>query len=83
MRKASFFRTTGFRFALLYLAPFSASVLVLFGFIYWTTIEIIDSQTNAAIEAEIRGLAEQYRSDGLGQLRAIIAERSTPLRSIR
>ena len=80
MRKASFFRTTGFRFALLYLAPFSASVLVLFGFIYWTTIEIIDSQTNAAIEAEIRGLAEQYRSDGLGQLRAIIAERSTPPR---
>jgi len=76
-RSASFFRTTGFRFALLYLAPFGASVLVLFGFIYWTSIEIIDSQTNAAIEAEIKGLSEQYRAQGLARLRAIVAERST------
>ena len=77
-RSASFFRTTGFRFALLYLAPFGASVLVLFGFIYWTSIEIIDSQTNAAIEAEIKGLSEQYRAQGLARLRTIVAERSTP-----
>jgi signal transduction histidine kinase len=78
VRKASaaFFRTTGFRFALLYLAPFGASVLVLFGFIYLTSIEIIDSQTNAAIEAEIKGLSEQYRAQGLARLRDIVAERS-------
>ena len=76
-RSASFFRTTGFRFALLYLAPFGASVLVLFGFIYLTSIEIIDSQTNAAIEAEIKGLSEQYRAQGLARLRTIVAERST------
>ena len=78
MRKnrAGFLRTTGFRFALLYLAPFGASVLVLFGFIYWTSIEIIDSQTNAAIEAEIKGLSEQYRAQGLARLSNIIAERS-------
>ncbi|MBT7292165.1 MAG: two-component sensor histidine kinase, partial [Rhodospirillaceae bacterium] len=77
-RSASFFRTTGFRFALLYLAPFGASVLVLFGFIYLTSIEIIDSQTNAAIDAEIKGLSEQYRAQGLARLRTIVAERSTP-----
>jgi signal transduction histidine kinase len=77
VQKANFFRSTGFRFALLYLAPFSASVLVLFGFIYLITIDIIDSQTNAAIESEIRGLAEQYRADGLAKLRDIVAERST------
>ncbi len=73
-RSASFFRTSGFRFALLYMAPFGASVLVLFGFIYWTSIEIIDSQTNAAIEAEIKGLSEQYRAQGLARLRTIVAE---------
>ena len=77
-RSASFFRTSGFRFALLYMAPFGASVLVLFGFIYWTSIEIIDSQTNAAIEAEIKGLSEKYRAQGLARLRTIVAERSTP-----
>jgi signal transduction histidine kinase len=77
-RSASFFRTTGFRFALLYLAPFGASVLVLFGFIYLTSIEIIDSQTNAAIDAEIKGLSEQYRAQGLARLRTIVAERSAP-----
>lgn len=78
MRTVRFHRTSGFRFALLYLAPFGASVLVLFGFIYWTSIEIIDGQTNAAIEAEIKGLSEQYRAEGLVRLRNIIAERSTP-----
>ncbi|MEE8172631.1 MAG: HAMP domain-containing sensor histidine kinase [Alphaproteobacteria bacterium] len=76
--RTKIFRTSGFRFALLYLAPFGASVLVLFGFIYWTSIEIIDAQTNAAIEAEIKGLSEQYRAQGLARLRTIVAERSTP-----
>ena len=80
MRKISvgFLRSTGSRFALLYLAPFGASVLVLFGFIYWPSIELIDSQTNAAIEAEIKGLSEQYRTQGLARLQTIIAERSRP-----
>jgi signal transduction histidine kinase len=55
---------------------FEASVIILLGFIYWSALAVIDRQTVETIEAEIRGLAEQYRNQGLGRLIRIIAERS-------
>ena len=74
--RARLFRTSTFRLSLLYVGLFGASVLVLLAFIYWTTIRVIDSQTSDTIEAEVRGLAEQYRARGMGQLIAVIEERS-------
>ena len=71
-------RTSTFRLSLLYVGLFGASVLVLLAFIYWTTVRVIDRQTTATIEAEIRGLAEQYRARGLRRLVAVIEERSGP-----
>ena len=76
MPTARLLRTSTFRLSLLYVALFGASVLVLLAFIYWTTVRVIDSQTSDTIEAEVRGLAEQYRARGMGQLIAIIEERS-------
>ena len=72
------FRTSTFRLSLLYVALFGASVLVLLAFIYWTTVRVIDGQTSDTIEAEVRGLAEQYRARGMRQLVAVIEERSGP-----
>ena len=69
-------RTTTFRLALIYLGLFLCLVLVLLGFIYWTTAGVADKQINDTIEAEITGLAEQYRSRGLGGLSDVVAERS-------
>jgi signal transduction histidine kinase len=69
-------RTTAFRLTVLYLALFTASVLALLGFIYWSTVAVIDRQTTATIEAEIQGLAEQYRERGLAGLIDVIRERS-------
>lgn len=69
-------RTTAFRLTVLYLALFTASVLALLGFIYWSTVAVIDSQTTATIEAEIQGLAEQYRERGLAGLIDVIGQRS-------
>lgn len=69
--RASFFRLT-----LLYTATFCASALALLGFIYWSTVAVIEQQSIETIEAEIRGLAEQYREQGLVRLIAIIEERS-------
>lgn len=68
-------RSSTFRLALLYVLLLSGSVAILLGFIYWSTAGYMDRQTTATIQAEIRGLAEQYRRRGLGGLTALISER--------
>lgn len=54
---------------------FAASVFILLAFIYWRTAGYISEQTDETIEAEIVGLAEQYRSRGINGLISIIRER--------
>lgn len=76
MPRLNLFRTTAFRLTVLYVALFTASVLALLGFIYWSTVEVMDRQTNATIEAEIRGLAEQYQQRGLSGMIDVIHDRS-------
>lgn len=68
--------TTTFRLALIYLGLFLILVLFLLGFVYWTTSGVADRQIDDTIEAEITGLAEQYRLRGLGGLSDVVAERS-------
>jgi len=68
-------RSSAFRLALLYTVLSVGSVVVLLGYIYWATAGYMDRQTDETIEAEISGLAEQYRRRGLAGLSAIIAER--------
>jgi signal transduction histidine kinase len=66
------FRTSVFRLALVYIGLFALSGLVLVGLIYWTTIRVIDAQSDATIDAEIVGLVEQYQRAGLdGLVRSI------------
>ena len=65
MKPLELLRTSTFRLALLYMALFAGSVLLLLGFIYWSTVAFMANQTDAIIEAEIVGLAEQYRERGL------------------
>ena len=54
---------------------FAGSVLLLLGFLYWATVGYMADQTDATIEAEITGLAEQYQKGGLGSLINILQER--------
>lgn len=54
---------------------FSASVVLLLGFIYWSTAGYMSRQTDATIEAEITGLAERYRLTSLDGLVRSINER--------
>jgi signal transduction histidine kinase len=54
---------------------FSLSVLLLLGFIYWSTAGYMLRQTEATIEAEITGLAERYDLSGLPGLSKVIGER--------
>ena len=69
--------SSSFRLAVLYMMLLAASVSVLLGFIYWRTAGFMDAQTDATIEAEIQGLAEQYRLRGLRGLTSVIRERIT------
>jgi len=74
-RVARVARGSIFRLALLYVLLLAGSVVILLGFIYWSTAGYMDRQTTETIEAEIRGLAEQYRRRGLAGLTALIRER--------
>jgi len=77
------FRTTTFRLSLTYLALFSAAAVVAVFYIYWNTTVLLSRQLNQTIDAELKGLAEQYRGGGLDQLVRIVAERSrTPGNSL-
>jgi signal transduction histidine kinase len=70
--------TSIFRIALLYLLLLGVTLTALMGFIYWSTLDLIENQTDETIAAEIRGLAEQYRDEGLGRLVEVLRERSGP-----
>jgi len=64
-----------FRLALIYMVLFGVSVLMLLGFIYWSTAAYLTQQTDATIEAEIADLAERYRTTGLAGLTTLISAR--------
>ena len=69
------YSSSALRLALIYFLIFSVSVLALFGFVYWATTNFTQDQTDATIEAEIKGLSERYERDGLSGLRDQIADR--------
>src|SRR5271165_4166889 len=69
-------RTHAFRLAALYFLVFAASVLGVLLFVYWTSANFVERQTEATLDAEITGLAEQYAQRGLSGLVQIVAARS-------
>jgi len=74
-RARAIFSSFSFRLAVLYALLLGGSVVILLGFIDWSTAGYMARQTDATIAAEIRGLAEQYQRRGLTGLSAVIAER--------
>jgi signal transduction histidine kinase len=71
-------RTSGFRIAVLYLLLLSVTLFTLTAFVYWSTTGLVDRQMKETVEAEIRGLADVYRDEGLPRLVEAIGERSGP-----
>jgi signal transduction histidine kinase len=69
-------RTHAFRLAALYFLVFAVSVLGVLLFVYWTSADFVERQTEATLDAEITGLAEQYAQRGLSGLVQIVAARS-------
>jgi signal transduction histidine kinase len=76
MAMRRYLRTNAVRMATLYFAIFATSVLALLVFIYVSTADFAKRQTQATLDAETRGLAEQYQERGLAGLVQIVADRS-------
>ncbi len=70
------FRTTAFRLTLAYLVVFAVSAFLLLGYVAWNASRVVDNQIVETIEAEIGGLADQYRAAGIRRLVAIVERRS-------
>src|SRR6266581_2427565 len=69
-------RTHAFRLAGLYFLVFAVSVVGVLVFVYWSSADFVERQTEATLDAEITGLAEQYAQRGLSGLVQIVAARS-------
>ncbi len=80
---ARLFRTTTFRLSLTYLALYGTAAAIAIGYIYWNTNFLLTRQLDETIQAEARGLAEQYQSGGLTSLVNTVADRTlTPGNSL-
>jgi signal transduction histidine kinase len=75
MRLPTVFRTSLFQLTLIYVVLFGLSVVALFAFMYWTTIGYLERQTDAVIQADIDGLAEQYIQRNLPGLVEVVRDR--------
>ncbi len=76
MKPANLLHTSTFRYAVIYMAVFALSVCGVLAFLYWNTVAVIDAQGDDTIEAEIIGLAEQYKARELAGLAEVIRTRS-------
>src|SRR5580692_4300244 len=69
-------KTHAFRLASLYFVVFAVSVFGVLVFVYWMSADFVERQTQATLDAEVTGLAEQYAQRGLSGLIQIVAARS-------
>ena len=68
-------RTSAFRLAAVYMLFFGLSVLGLLAFLSWATTGSLERQSDATIEAEVAGLAEQYRQRGTAGVVTVVRDR--------
>jgi signal transduction histidine kinase len=69
-------RTTAFKLSLAYLLVFTVFAFGTLGYVAWSARRVLDQQFVSTIDAEITGLAEQYRAGGLRRLVNIVERRS-------
>lgn len=69
-------RTSTFQLAWWYMGIFGASALVLISVLRWATVGYLEEQSNATIEGELVGLAEQHRARGPDALQVLVNARA-------
>ncbi len=51
------------------------SIAAILGFVYFSTVEVIENEVAEVVEAEIRSLEDEYRAGGLARLRTALSRR--------
>jgi signal transduction histidine kinase len=69
-------RATAFKLTLVYLVIFALFAIFILGYFAWNTRRLITDQITQTVDAEITGLAEQYRQGGLRRLVFVVDARS-------
>src|SRR5215467_13831657 len=69
-------RTTAFKLTLVYLTVFALFAIFLLGYFAWNAQRLITEQITETVDAEITGLAEQYRQGGLRRLVIAVENRT-------
>ena len=70
------FRTTAFKLSLSYLVAFAVGAGLVLGKVAWDVKNLVDQQTAQTVEAEIKGLSEQYSQGGIWQLVDVVERRT-------
>ena len=70
------FRTTAFKLSLVYLFAFAVGAGVVLGKVAWDVKNLVDEQTAQTVQAEIKGLSEQYALGGIWQLADVVERRT-------
>ncbi|MGL4810394.1 MAG: sensor histidine kinase [Beijerinckiaceae bacterium] len=73
---AKLWRSTAFRITLLNLLAFLIFSFASFGYLAWNARRAIEAEIGSTIDAEIKGLAEQYAQGGMRRLVTLIERRS-------
>lgn len=76
MRGDRFARSSALRLALLYAGLFGAAILILFGYVYWSTTSYLLARSDRAIVAEHSVLLDAYGRGGQPSLVALINART-------
>ncbi|MBK9083288.1 MAG: HAMP domain-containing histidine kinase [Rhizobiales bacterium] len=69
------FRTTAFRFALLYAALFAGSVGLLGVIVYHSTRAALEARAQEQVDDEARGLVAEYKARGMERLMLVVTAR--------
>jgi signal transduction histidine kinase len=69
-------RTSTFRLAAIYLLLFALSTATILYYVYYTTVHLLERQTEETIRAEVEGLADQYRIRGMTGILDVVQRRS-------
>ena len=70
-------RTTAFRITLINLGVFVLFAIMAFGYFGWNARRIINNEIASTIDAEIKGLSEQYEQGGIRRLASAVEQRAS------